>query len=93
MSPFQFALIAMLIIGIIVLIITFLVKKKIEKTSSKPSEQNPYLTFFILGITFLPMGLVLSITVDNPGFYGITAMGLIFLVVGLSNKDKWDEGK
>jgi len=92
MNPMYFLLLAMVTLGIIVLLITILVKKHM-KSSSQPPEQSAYLTFFILGITFLPMGLILSISTDGPGFYGITVMGTIFLIIGLLNRDKWDEGK
>lgn len=43
-----------------------------------------YRTFFILGISFLPIG----IATDNPGLWG---MGSIFLLVGLANRSKWKE--
>lgn len=93
MSPLSYVLPVLLILGIMVLIITILIKKMMKTTSSQKPEDSPYLTFFILGITFLPMGLVLSMSTENPGFYGIAAMGLIFLIVGLSNRDKWDNDK
>jgi len=42
---------------------------------------------FILGISFLPIG----IATDNPGMWGV---GAVFLVLGLANRDKWkDEPK
>ena len=90
MSLLSYVLPVLLILGIVVLIATILIKKKMKTNSSQKPEDSSYLTFFILGITFLPMGLVLSLSTDNPGFYGIAAMGFIFLIVGLSNKDKWD---
>jgi len=49
--------------------------------------------FFILGIFFLPMGIVLMITIDNPAFIGITGMGLIYMVIGLANRDKWKKNE
>jgi hypothetical protein len=50
-----------------------------------------YRTFFILGITWLPLGITLSAATDNPGFLGLGGMGLVFLVLGLANRDKWQD--
>lgn len=44
-----------------------------------------YRVFFILGITWLPLG----IATDNPAFLGL---GAVFMVVGLANRGKWKEG-
>ena len=41
-----------------------------------------------MGISFLPMGIIFT-AVINPGFLGITAMGLINLAIGLANRHKW----
>jgi len=41
-----------------------------------------YRVFFILGITWLPLG----IATDNPGFLGL---GAVFMVIGLVNRSKW----
>jgi hypothetical protein len=76
-----FVLIA--IVMIIGIIITMMVWKK-EGLYEKPNYQ----TFFILGITFLPMGLVF-IFVIGPPFIVFTVMGLSYLTIGLLNKDKW----
>ena len=42
-----------------------------------------------MGITFLPMGFILMISIKNPGFMGITALGIIYMFIGLANRDKW----
>ena len=60
--------------------------------SLKVIEPN-YQVFFILGICFLTMGIVLMITRDNPAFIGITGMGLIYMVIGLANRDKWKKNE
>ena len=43
-----------------------------------------YRVFFILGITWLPIG----IATDNPGLWG---MGAVFMAIGLANRSKWKE--
>jgi len=50
------------------------------------SREPNYRVFFVMGITWLPIG----IATDNPGFW---AMGLVFLIIGLLNKDKWKDEK
>lgn len=75
-------LILLLIIGIISIILFWKNKKNIKKI------ENDYQTFYILGICFLPMGIILSATISI-GFIGIVALGLIYLMIGLANIDKW----
>jgi len=52
-----------------------------SKNRDKQAETD-YRVFFILGISFLPIG----IATDNPGLWG---MGAIFLILGLANRNKW----
>ena len=74
-----------IIVGLIVLlalIAVFVINKK----DGQKTEPN-YRLFFIVGITWLPLG----IATDNAAFLG---MGAIFMIWGLVNKDKWkDEPK
>ena len=50
-------------------------------------RETDYRAFFILGISFLPIG----IATENPGLWG---MGAVFLAIGLANRSKWkDEPK
>ena len=58
------------------------------KNTKKSKNQN-YYGFFILGICFFPIGILFSISTDKPGFLGITALGVIYIIIGLKNKDKW----
>ena len=51
--------------------------------------ETDYCSFFILGIGFLPVGVVLSIATENPGLAGISALGAIYMAIGLNNRDKW----
>ena len=70
------------LVGILVLLaliaIFVVYKRKEEKT-----EPN-YRLFFILGVTWIPLGFA----TDNPGFWGA---GIIFMILGLVNKDKWKD--
>lgn len=73
-------LVLSLLIGIAVLVILFAV---IFIYRNKGQKIEPdYRVFFILGITWLPLG----IATDNPGFLG---MGVVFMAIGLANRSKW----
>ena len=52
-----------------------------------------YLAWFLVGLVWMVVGLAVSLSTDNPGFYGFTVMGLVFFVLGLKNRDKWHERK
>ena len=69
------------------IILTISIFKK--KRGGKAQEHN-YRALFIIGISFLPMGIIF-LTIIGPAFMGFTAMGLIFLIIGAANKDKWDK--
>ena len=45
-------------------------------------SEPDYRAFFILGISFLPIG----IATENPGLWG---MGAVFMILGAVNRDKW----
>jgi len=53
----------------------------------KGKYQPNYRLFFILGTTWVPVGVIFYINTRNIGFF---VMGLIFLILGLINKDKWE---
>ena len=76
-----------IIIGFILLgvLVAFLVRKL---KSEGITEEPDYRAFVIMGICFLPVGVIFASAV-SPGFLGITAMGLIYLAIGLANRNKW----
>ena len=71
-----------LVLGVVVLFIV--IKKKKEGKYVEPD----YRVFFILGICFLPIGIVFMITVSS-GFIGFFGLGVIYIIIGLSHRDKW----
>lgn len=73
-----------IIIGLIIIGFLVVLFVQFKKGKYKPN----YRLFFILGIAWAPLGMVFYITTKNLGFF---AMGLIFLIIGLVNKDKWEE--
>ena len=80
---------ALLVISILLGIITTIIawKKKKEGTYEEPD----YRAFYVLGICFLPMGFILMVVVDNPGFVGISGLGAVYMAISLANRDKWKE--
>ena len=86
MSTIAYIMIALLIITVATLIATVLIIKKKKKEIA--TKEIDYRAFFILGISFLPMGIIFSSTI-SPAFIGFIGMGACFMVIGLANKDKW----
>ena len=79
MSTYPIIAITIALILVVLLAVMFVVYRR-----KGEMPETDYRTFFILGITWLPLGLA----TDNPAFWG---MGAVFLIVGLVNKDKWKE--
>lgn len=75
----------LIMLGIIFWIITLRRGKE-----GRPVTTN-YRALFVMGIVFTGAGIALSISTDNPGFYGMAAVGIVYLIVGLTNRDKWDD--
>ena len=69
-----------LLIGIAVLGIVFAIVA--YKRRGELRSELDYRAFFILGISFLPIG----IATENPGLWG---MGAVFMILGAVNRDKW----
>jgi len=91
MSTIALLMIGILIITIIILIVTVLWVKK--NRNSEQNKEVDYRAFFILGISFLPLGIVLSFVIGNPGFIGFIGLGAFYIVFSLANKDKWKKEK
>jgi hypothetical protein len=86
----------LLIIGIVVTLLLLAVLRK-RKKSGKTGETD-YKAFFIMGIAFLPTGVAMMLMhflAETPFEIGLplVALGLIYLVIGLANRDKWKTTK
>jgi uncharacterized membrane protein len=86
--------ILLLLIGIVVTLLMVLVLRK-RKRERKTGETD-YRAFFIMGVAFLPTGLAMMIVyffAEIPFEIGLPlfALGLIYLIVGLANRDKWNK--
>jgi hypothetical protein len=86
MSGLLLIVIGIIAISILLILITTVIVWKKQKEGDY--EEPNYQTFFILGICFLPMGLIFIILI-GPGFIAFTGLGLFYLIIGLANKSKW----
>lgn len=69
-----------LALGLLVVIAGLLVYK--FRVKGEEQRHPDYRVFFILGVTWIPLGIAL----DMPVFY---ILGIVYMVIGLANKDKW----
>jgi len=67
------------------IVVTVIVLKK--RKEGKLKETN-YQAFFLMGICFLGLGIVFTTTI-NSGFFGFAILGLVYMSIGLANRDKW----
>ena len=84
----------LLLIGILVSLLLVVVLRKRKKAGK--SGETDYKAFFIMGSAFFPTGLAMMIVyffTELPFEIGLPlfALGLIYLVVGLVNRDKWQK--
>ena len=86
----------LLLIGIVVTLLLVVILRK-RKREGKAGETD-YRAFFIMGIAFLPTGFAMMIVyflADIPFEVGLPlfALGVIYLIVGLVNRDKWKKNE
>lgn len=88
--------ILLLLVGIVVTLLMVLVLRK-RKRERKAGETD-YRAFFIMGVAFLPTGFAMMMVyffAELPFEVGLPlfALGLIYLIVGLANRDKWNKNQ
>ena len=76
------AVIALLVVGIAIWMLT-------PHTGAGQTLAGDYRMFYTLGVTWLSLGVTLSIALKQPAFWGMGIVGLIFTLVGLINHNKW----
>lgn len=74
-----------IIVGAIALLAIIVVAILSRKKGCK-SQKPDYYAFFIMGIVWLAAGIPL----DN---YGLSGMGLVFMIIGLAHRDEWKENR
>jgi uncharacterized membrane protein len=78
---------ALIVIG---LILTLVVIKK--KKEGKMGEPN-YQVFFIIGMSWIPIGSVFIITINLVMGIAFIGLGIAYMAIGLANRDKWENKK
>jgi len=71
-----------LTIGILILLLGFIIYK--FRVKGGKQREPDYRVFFILGITWIPLGVAL----DMPVFY---ILGIVYMAIGLANREKWSK--
>jgi ABC-type transport system involved in multi-copper enzyme maturation permease subunit len=91
------AVIALIILAIAIItgIIGVLMVRKRKKEGKLQAD---YRTFYILGVIWVPFSIVfmvVSFIFQIPFYTGfpLFAVGIIYLVIGLANRDKWRKNK
>ena len=86
-----------MIIGFMVFLflLVFLVYRIFQKRKDPNFEPKDleYKTFFILGACFLPAGIAISLSSGEFSYNALSLLGVIYLIIGLANKDKWKNKK
>jgi len=75
-------LVLVVIVGVIVALVAW------KRGGKGKARDTDYKVFFVLGICFLPMG-VMAVATENMGFLGMGALGVVYMAIGLANRDKW----
>lgn len=78
------------VIAVIIGVILFFSLRKNQKDGI--TKEEDYRAFFIMGISFLPLGIIFTVTI-NPAFISFIAIGGCYIAIGLANKDKWKKEK
>jgi len=76
------------IVPIIVLLLVLMILYWWKKKDAIPTKDIDYQALFILGISFLPLGIIFTNTI-NPGFISFIGLGIFYIVIALVNKDNW----
>ena len=85
----------MLTLSIVILVllvllgVVFLVKYIRSKKTGTPIKPD-YRALFFMGITFTGAGVAIGASSDNPAMYGLSALGIIYMIIGFVNRDKWE---
>jgi len=83
----DFLLISLVLLGLTLVATVVLVFVKWKKRKTGEIKEINYQAFFSVGVVFLGAGIALSVV--NRGLFGIAALGIIYMIIGLANRDTW----
>jgi hypothetical protein len=78
----NFLVIAAILIGLLALVL-LVVLLAVKHRRGEPLTTD-YRALAVMGMLWVPVG----VAIDNPGIWG---MGLVFLIIGLANRHRWEE--
>lgn len=61
-----------------------------QKKEGKTGEIN-YKIFFIIGLTWIPIGSVFMITINSVMGIAFMGLGIAYMAIGLAHRDKWEK--
>jgi len=77
-----------IIAAILVLLGIFAIVVALKRKREGRQIKIDYYAFFILGIAFFPLGLILMYFIDF-GFIGLAGLGITYIIIGLSHRNQW----
>lgn len=86
----DYLIISLILLGLALVAALILVFVKMKNRKEGERAVTNYQAFFTMGISFLVLGVVFTATI-SPGFIGFIALGIIYMIIGLKNKDKWSK--
>jgi uncharacterized membrane protein len=72
---------------LILLVLLGVVAVAFAKKGKKKSTD--YYAFYVMGITWLPFGIILMVTTEGSVGNFFFILGLVYLAIGLAHKDEW----
>ena len=93
----ELPLITLILVAFLVVFAIILVAATWKRRREGRPEEPDFRAFFSMGIAWFAAGLVImgiALLFDVPFLIGLplTIMGIVYLALGLSNRDKWQSG-
>ena len=86
----EWILISIILIGISVIIgITLILVIRKRKKEGTINKDIDYKVFYSLGFVWIPIGIVFMIAVNPAIGIAFMGLGISYIAIGLSNRDKW----
>jgi uncharacterized membrane protein len=90
----EIILLSSILIGVIAVILGIIVSYLMKKKKDNGIAQEPdYQTFYLMGIIWIPVGVVFMTTINPVIGIAFMAIGISYLAIGLANIDKWNKKK
>ena len=78
----------LLVFGLIVVLVVLVTFYFTKMKNDDIKRETDYRVFYFMGVAFTGLGVVLMVS-SNMGFSGLLALGIVYIIIGLKNRDKW----